>query len=154
MLILSPSGDIAAGFVLGGLFSDAFPAPSSSADEHVCVYPDGAVIRYHHQRQHLEVRGVKTALIQATEYCTIDCPEITTTGNLTVGGDLIVKGSGTVHQLLSYQGGMAGQGGGAGTVISGTIQHQGGALSSNGVALDAHVHAGVQTGGDQSGGLQ
>ena len=79
-------------------------------------------------------------LINAPGGTTITTPETINTGKLTTQG------------LLTYQSGMAGTGGGAGTSITGTINHSGGSLSSNGIALDTHHHSGVVPGGGLSGG--
>lgn len=141
-VVISPSGDPSTGFAMVGLFSDANPAPSSSPDEHVRDYPDGARIAYNHATGALSATGIKTAMVQADEKCTIDCPENEITGNL------LVKGTLTSEGLLTYKAGMAGQGGaGGGTTISGPINHTGnltnsGMVSSNGVALSTHTHPG------------
>ena len=66
-VLFSPSGNPATGVVLVGLFSDAHPAPSSSPDEHVRDYPDGARITYNHATGALSATGIKTALVQAAE---------------------------------------------------------------------------------------
>lgn len=64
----------------------------------------------------------------------ITTPNTLNTGTLTTEG------------LFTYQAGMTGSGGGAGTSISGYMTHGGGNLSSNGVTLHTHTHSGVQTG--------
>lgn len=63
-------------------------------------------------------------------------------------------GKTTSQGLLTYQAGMAGTGGGAGTSISGPITHTSGDLSSNGIVLHTHTHSGVQPGGGSTGGPQ
>lgn len=90
-------------------------------------------------------------LINAPGGTTITTPATTNTGTLTTQG------------LLTYQAGMAGTGGGAGTVITGTVTRigdtnqsgsliqVGGALSSNGVVLETHIHSGVAPGGGNTG---
>ncbi len=53
----------------------------------------------------------------------------------------------TTEGLLTYQGGMAGSGGG-GTAITGNITHSGGAITSLGKKIDGgHTHGGVASGG-------
>lgn len=148
-LLISPSGDPATGVVLVGLFSDTHPALSSSPDEYLRVYPDGARITYNHATGALSATGIKTAVVEASEKCTVDCPESEFTGNVTITGNLTVKGTATIMQLLTYLAGMAGKGGGSGggTTITGPINHHGdftntGSVSSNGIVLDTHTHSG------------
>lgn len=134
-LLLSQSGDPATGVVLVGLFSEGHPAPSNSPDEHVRIYPDGACIRYNHADSVLEATGIKTALIQATEKCTVDCP------NSEFTGDLLVRGT------LTYLSGLNNAGTGTGATISGPINHEGdlnntGSIVSNGTVLHTHTHLG------------
>jgi len=161
-VLLSPSGDMASAVALMGLASDEYPLPSDNPDEWVRRFPDGAVVRYHHGDSALTVTGIKTATVQADEHVTVDCPESTFTGNvtikgkLTVMGDALFKAKATVQKLFSYLAGMSGQGGSDGgeTSITGTIRHTEGALSSNGVVLHTHTHGGVEHGNDNTGGPQ
>jgi phage baseplate assembly protein V len=145
-VLLSPSGDTTTGLVLVGLFSDHHPAPSSSPDEHLTVYPDGARVRYNHATHALEVTGIATALVQAAEHVTVDCPQSTFTGDVHIQGNLTVSGETLLKSLLTYLAGLSGQGGANGrTIIQGQIDHQGdfantGSLSSNGVVLGKHKH--------------
>ncbi|TCP13769.1 phage baseplate assembly protein V [Crenobacter luteus] len=140
-MLFSPSGDPATAVVLVGLFSDAHPAPSSSPDEHLRTYPDGARILYNHATGALEATGIKTALVQAAEKCIVDCPESEFTGNVLVRG------------TLTYLGGLNNAGMGTGATISGPIDHDGdyqhqgtfnntGSVVSNGVTLHTHSHPG------------
>lgn len=146
VLLLCPSGEPAAGIVITGVYTTAHDQPSASADEHVTDYPDGARIAYNHTSGGLTVTGIKTARVEACEHVTVDCPENTITGNV------LIKGTLTVQKLLTYQAGLSGQGGGAGTTISGPITQSDGNLSSNGVVLHTHTHpgdSGGTTGGPQ-----
>lgn len=134
-VLLSPSGEPTTGFALVGLFSDAHPAPSTSPDEHVRIYPDGVCIRYNHADSVLEATGIKTALIQASEKCKVDCP------NSEFMGDVLVRGT------LTYLSGLNNAGTGSGATISGPINHEGdlnntGRITSNGIELHTHTHPG------------
>lgn len=159
-VLLSPSGDMASAVALMGLASDEYPLPSDNPDEWVRRFPDGAVVRYHHGDNALTVTGIKTATVQAAEHVTVDCPQTTFTGNVTIKGTLTVLGNAlfkaraTVQKLFSYLAGMAGKNGDAGgeTTIEGTIRHTNGELSSNGVVLDRHDHGEVERGNDRTGG--
>ena len=138
--MLSPGGDTAAGFVLVGLYSTANPAPEATGDAQSTTYPDGAVIRYDHAAHALSATlpGGGTADITApagvTVYSsaiTLDAPQTTTTGALTVQG------------LLTFQGGMAGSGSGAGAtaVITGGITATED-VKAGGISLINHTHPG------------
>lgn len=147
-IVLSPSGVLENGIVFYGLNSDDRPAPSDNADEHVTVYPDGARTTYNHASGALTINGIKTATVQAAEHVTVDCPESTFTGNV------LIKGTLTVDDLLTYLNGIAGSGGSAGNGnrITGDFLHQDGVLSSNGIVLHLHVHGGIQPGGNNTDG--
>lgn len=142
-IVLSPSGETAAGMVLCGLAGNAYPSPSGSAGETVTLYPDGAIVKYKHDSSAMEITGIKTGYVQAAEKITIDCPQTTTKGALTVEG------------LFTYMAGMVGAGGGAGgsgTRITGPIEHVGeytntGSVVSNGVNLSEHDHDDLTSGG-------
>lgn len=129
-LVLSPSGEVANGVVLCGMASTQFASPSQSADDTVIRFPDGAVVQYNHASGGLNISGIKTVVMQVGQSILFDTPEATFTGKVTAQG------------LLTYQSGMAGGNskGGAAATIEGDVVHQGGSLSSNGVALDGHTH--------------
>lgn len=84
-----------------------------------------------------------TAVIHASTSITLDSPQTTCTGKLTVEG------------LLTYQAGMAGSGGaGAAAAITGSIAVTGGNVTADGIDLKTHVHSGVQTGSGNTGAPQ
>lgn len=142
VLILAPSGDLACAVVLPALYTDARPAPSSNPSQHVIRYPDGATFSYDHATGQADISGVTLVTVHATGAVVIDAPATTVTGTLTVEG------------LLTYQSGLAGTGGGAGTTITGNITQSGGQITSNGIALATHTHGGVQPGGSSTGAPQ
>ncbi len=159
-VLLSPSGVTENGVVLVGIFSDAAPSPSHSPDEHVRTYPDGARIAYDHASGALTVTGIKTALVEATQLVTVDCPSTIFTGDVLIKGNLTVDMNTLAKGLLTYLAGMAGDGGEGGkTVIRGPITHQGsydhqgtwhhggGSIISDQVVQDGHLHH------DSMGGL-
>jgi phage baseplate assembly protein V len=134
-------GDTAAGYVITGLNSAGNPPPSTSADEDVKLYPDGARIIYNHAAGALTATGIKTARLQAADLTEVDCPQTIFTGAVTVQG------------LFTYQAGMSGKNGkGNNTSIQGDLTHTSGNLSSNGVVVHTHTHAGVQRGGSSTDG--
>ncbi|AOR65105.1 phage baseplate assembly protein V [Pectobacterium wasabiae] len=139
VLILSIGGELDTAFVLPGIYSDANPAPSASADAYHVSFPDGAVIEYEPATGALTVNGIKTADITASESLiatvplvtvrastriTLDTPEVVCTNKL-ITGTLEVQKGGTMR---------------------GTVQHSGGAFTSNGVQVDNHGHGGIMPG--------
>jgi phage baseplate assembly protein V len=140
VLLLSPSGEPAAGIVLTGIFCTAHAAPSASASEHVIDYPDGARIAYDHASGALTASGIQTATIQAAVSITLDTPLVHCTGEL------------IVDDLLTYGNGIAGTGGENDNIITGDFTHTTGNLSSNGIVLHTHTHTGVLPGGSNTGG--
>jgi phage baseplate assembly protein V len=138
VMLVSPNGDLSAGTAIVGLYSDAHPSPSSSPDEHVVNYPDGARTTYNHATGDLRLTGIRTVTVQAAEHLTIECPDSDVMGNL------------VVHGLLTYKAGLAGHGGTVGNTITGPLIQVDGELSSNGVVLETHVH--TNSGGNGTGG--
>jgi len=143
VLILALGGELDTAFVLPGIFSDDFPAPSASADALHITFPDGAALEYEPATGALSVTGIKTADVQASESITastkvvmvkaaknitLDTPEVICTNKLTTG-TLEVKQGGT---------------------MTGNITHTGGSITSNGVVVHTHTHGGVQTGGGKT----
>ncbi|WP_417761720.1 phage baseplate assembly protein V [Shewanella sp.] len=138
VLLLSLSGDVTNAYVLQALNCDAFPEPDDHPTRHRTVYPDGAVIEYDPEASALTAKGIKTALVNASEQVTIDTPNADFTGNLTVAKKL------TVNQ---------------GAAIKGAIDHQGkltnkGGANIDGIEFGGHKHGGVQSGGSMTGGPQ
>ena len=66
---------------------------------------------------------------------TIDCPQTTITGALTVQGGLTVSG-------------------GNGATVHGNINTQGGDISADNISLKSHVHGNVQNGGGTTSSAQ
>ncbi len=121
---------------------------SSSPELCVLVWPDSARLTYDHAAGALSATGIKTALVQAADKCTVDCPLTEFTGDVQIRGNLTVDGEALVKSLMSYMAGLSGQNGEGGqTVIEGDIQHRGtlsntGRIESNGVGVDDHEHPG------------
>ncbi|WFW78560.1 phage baseplate assembly protein V [Citrobacter braakii] len=147
VLILAIGGELDTAFVLPGIFSDDYPAPSASPDALHVAFPDGAVIEYEPESGSLTVSGIKTAdvtasesitatvplvLVKAETRITLDTPEVVCTNKLTTG-TLEVKKGGT---------------------MSGNIEHTGGKFTSNGVQVDDHDHGGVEPGGNWTKGVK
>jgi len=144
VLLLSLGGELDTGFVLPGIYSDDFPAPSASPQAYHVSFSDGAVLEYEPETGALTVSGVQTAdisaatsisatapnvTVTASSKITLDTPEVVCTNKLTTGSLEVKKGG----------------------AMKGNISHSGGAFTSNGVQVDTHTHGGVQTGGGNTG---
>ncbi|GKV97329.1 baseplate assembly protein [Pectobacterium carotovorum subsp. carotovorum] len=135
VLILSIGGELDTAFVLPGIYSDANPAPSASADAYHVSFPDGAIIEYEPATGALTVSGIKTADITASESITATVPLVTVRAStrITLDTPEVVCTNKLITGTLEVQ-----QGG----TMSGNIEHSGGSLSSNGKVLHTHKHPG------------
>lgn len=153
VVVAAPSGELGNAVILGCMYQDAHPEPGDSTDVQRTVYKDGTVVEYDRQAHQYKIDVsasggnvlviCKTATVQAAEAVTIDAPDTTCTGNL------------TVQKRLSYMGGMVGRNsqGGAAASISGGVKFDGGELTHNGANVgSSHTHSGVESGNSSTGG--
>jgi phage baseplate assembly protein V len=89
-LVLAPSGDLAAGWVMVGGPSEAHPAPSTSPNVHRTQYPDGTVIDYDHQSHALTI-----SLGSGTQ--TINGQKVTFNADFEVNGASTLNGATAVY---------------------------------------------------------
>lgn len=129
-LCLGGNTDVA--FIGGSLYSDDNPAPGASRNEMVVTAPDGATFRYDAEVGALQVKGIQSAVVEASVKITLDTPEVECT-NLLTTKNLNVTEGGEMH---------------------GDITHTGGAFTSNGVQVDDHDHGEVERGGDWTVGTK
>lgn len=129
-LCLGGNTDVA--FIGGSLYSADNPAPGASRNEMVVTAPDGAKFRYDAEVGALQVKGIKSAVVEASVKVTLDTPEVECT-NLLTTKNLNVTEGGEMH---------------------GDITHTGGAFTSNGVQVDDHNHGEVERGGDWTVGTK
>ncbi|CAM3472127.1 Baseplate assembly protein V [Xenorhabdus nematophila F1] len=145
VLLLSIGGELTTAFVLPAIFSDEFPAPSTSPEATHIKFPDGAVMEYEPQSGALTVTGIKTATVTASDSVHITAPEITCVASTRITLDtpeVICTQLMSTGNLIVRKGGK----------MTGNIEHTGGTFSSNGVVVDSHKHTGIRSGGDTSGG--
>ena len=81
VLILAPSGELAKGIVVAGVYRSEHPAPESDPDKHAIHYSDGAVIEYDRSAHRL-----KAELPEGGE------AEVTADGGVTITGDVMITG--------------------------------------------------------------
>lgn len=124
VVLLSPSGQLANGVVITGLFSDSIPANGNRAGLHRRTYRDGAVIEYdstaHHLRAVLPAAG--TTELVSLGGIHIEGP-ITHIGDYTQTGDQHITGTVTVSEDVV----------------------------ADGISLVSHKHTGVTPGGGTTG---
>lgn len=139
VVVLAPYGDPAQAIVLPSIYQDNHPAPASSKDVEHTVFPDGTTVDYNSATNTLNVTvagsskvivNCKEATINASTSVTLNSPQTTCKGKLTVEG------------LLTYMAGMVGSGGsGASAQITGDVAFGGGNLTHNGKNVGStHTH--------------
>ena len=143
VLVLSLGGELETAFVLPGVFSDAHPAPSASAQAAHIAFPDGAVLEYEPATGALKAVGIKSATIEAAERITLTAPNITciASGKITLDApEVECTRQLTTGTIAIHQGGST----------TGDLNHTGGSISSNGIVVHTHTHGGVQNGRGQT----
>lgn len=121
-LCLGGNTDVA--FIGGSLYSDDNPAPGASRNEMAVTAPDGATFRYDAEAGALQVKGIKSAVIEALVKIKLDTPEVECTNLLTTKNINVTEGG----------------------EMRGNFNHTSGAFKSNGVQVDDHYHGAVERG--------
>ncbi|MGY2155762.1 phage baseplate assembly protein V [Pseudomonas tolaasii] len=124
VILFSPSGQLANGIVVTGVYSEHIPANANRAGLHRRTYADGTVIEYDSMAHHLNATladGGTTNLISRGG--------INLVGDITHQGDYFQTGNQTVTGRVDV-----------------SID-----VVAAGVSLVKHPHTGVKAGGDQSG---
>ena len=145
VLIFSLGGELNAAFILPGIFSDTFPAPSASAEALHFAFSDGAVIEYKPATGALKAVGMKTATVKASESITAETKVVMVNAatKITLNTPTVECTNALITKTLKVTGGGS---------LSGDVTHTGGKLTSNGVAVDDHNHGGVYRGDDNTVG--
>lgn len=136
VLVLSPDGELAAGFILPAVYTQAAPAPSTNPAIHRVTYRDGGVVEYDTAAHRLTVSGVAQVVINGSASVTVTAPAVTVNGNFFVNGNTTLNGA--FAQGIGTNGGNA--------VMAGPVQVASDVIAS-GVSLTTHTHGGVDTGG-------
>jgi len=154
VIVFSPDGDLTRGRILAGLYSEDSPAPEESHTVNAIHYPDGAVVRYDFAAHALSavLPAGSSALVKADQV-TADTPITTCTGDVTIEGNLLVKGASNLQNGLAVKGGE----GGAAVVIEGDMKSTGdfsteGDVMAGDISLKKHRTSGVLRGGEESQG--
>ena len=126
VVLLSLGGNLETAFALPAVYSNQFAPPSTSADACVTEHPDGGWFEYEPATGRWYIRGIKSMVIEAADNITLKTSEFVLEADRT--------------RINSE------------VVINGGVTQGGGAMSSNGIVVDAHQHTGVLKGGDTTGG--
>lgn len=126
-LLLDARGEV--GVVLGAIFSGRDLPPVNSVDKHYVRFGDGGQVEYDRATGKLTVVAMGAAEVTAggpvtvhAPSVTLDAPQTTCTGNLTIAGH------------LTYQGGMSGSGGsGTAAAIDGDVRVDGSITASGSI---------------------
>lgn len=95
-LVLSPGGDMAAGWVVVGSASEAHPSPSDSASLHRTRYPDGTLIDYDHADHTL------TIVMAPGGVASIGAQQINLSADLVnIGGMVAITGPSLTHNGIN-----------------------------------------------------
>lgn len=97
-LVLSPGGDMAAGWVLVGAPSTANPAPSDSPDTQLTQYPDGTAVQYNHAEHTLHVQLCESGTASIT------ASSITLNGSVSVLGPSLTHNGKNVGDTHTHSG--------------------------------------------------
>jgi len=154
-LVLAQGGDPAQAVFLPGIYQDDFPAPVATKDREHILFPDGSTVDYNSATNTLRVDvaaggnvivnckhvtvNTEDATVNASDHLTVDSPQSTFTGKVTVQG------------LLTYTAGMMGSGTGPGgkaaqisgplALVSGAgITTDGGDIVAGAISLQGHTH--------------
>lgn len=107
VVIFSPGGDMAAAVVLTGIYQAAYPAPSDGAGVWHAVFPDGAVLKYDHEAQHLTANLPGSAEITAVSGITINA-DTTINGSVAFNGNSVTHNGKNIGDDHGHSGVMAG----------------------------------------------
>ncbi len=118
VLVLSPAGRMAAGWVLPAGYTGEAPAPAAEAHVHRTVYPDGAVAEYDAEAHVLTLSLPAGAAVRVAG-------DVEVAGDLTVSGDVAATGD------VMAEGGVA----------AAAVDDAGGSLSDLRGKYNAHTHA-------------
>lgn len=142
VMVFAPSGELADAVVGPSIFQDLHPAPASSGDQEHIVFPDGTTVDYNSASNTLTVTvagsgnvviNCKNATVNADTGVTLNTPETTCTGNLTVAKNFTMGGTGSK------------------ATITGDVEIIGSSLTHNGKNVGStHTHGGIQPGGSST----
>ncbi|MCK0743566.1 phage baseplate assembly protein V [Chromohalobacter nigrandesensis] len=154
VVLSSPSGDPAQAVITGMLYSSALPSPSDNPDLDLIEFEDGTRFQYDSADHVIKIHCVGDIVVENAKSITVNTG---TTLDITAGGDATLKaptvtvdspqstftGAVTIQGPLTYQGGMTGSGGsGAAASISGGVRVTDGDITADDISVKYHDHDG------------
>ncbi|MEC8887362.1 MAG: phage baseplate assembly protein V [Pseudomonadota bacterium] len=154
VIVLSVSGDLSQGVIIAAIAQDQFADVAQDAHPKI-QFSDGTIVRYDKSNHTLTVDASASsstvhvlcdqAQVVAASQVTIDTPQTTITGDVTIQKNLNV----TINTNVGGSLGVTGD-----STISGSANFTGGAVTHQGKNIGAsHTHSGVDAGGDNTGGV-
>ena len=145
VLVLSPSGELGAGFVLCGIFSNANPANSSDQNIHRTTYSDGTIVEYDRESHTLNInQSASGSSLTVT---------VNGNANLSVTGNVLVEADGnatvSAGSLSTVEAGTRITLTAPAVQINSTVTVTGDVVA-DGISLKTHRHGGVQGGPGQT----
>lgn len=122
VIVLAPSGELASGVVLSGIYRDSFPAPSTDPAITLIQFPDGSRV------VHDPANG--SIYVEASQSATVKAPAITLDGPVQITGTLTVDGETSLNANTSIGGNLD---------VSGNI-NGGGSILAAGANSNHHSH--------------
>jgi len=156
VVVISPSGELAAGVVLpGGIYKQDRPANGDKETIFRTTYADGTVSEYDREShvQSLKIPTKGKVVVRVGDTASTEITESQITHQLNGGGKIEITADGV--KITSGETSLNIVSGGI--IIKGAITATGsltqfkGPLKSNGVTLHSHTHGGVTTGSGASG---
>ncbi|WP_076461582.1 phage baseplate assembly protein V [Marinobacterium stanieri] len=88
VVLACPSGDPAQAAIIGMLYTQSLDRPSADPDVDLIEFEDGTRLEYNSHSHHLNAECVGDVTIVSPTHVTIDCPDSTLTGKLTVNNNI------------------------------------------------------------------
>lgn len=118
-----PNGD-EEGYVLGSFYSDQDVPPAGDQGDAILWVTNGMRIRVNRDERSVSVTGARTLTAEASESASVTAPIVELVGNVTIKGDLTVTGRSMLQEGATIEG----------------------------IDFGSHVHGGVESGPDTTGG--
>lgn len=134
VVVLSPSGEMNAAFIVASFYTNAFPAPASSADIEHTIYRDGTVVEYDTKAHKLTAKVCGDVVL-----------DITGSLSVTSGSDVTIEASGAVSIKGSSIKLDAPVTATSTVNADDKIKSESDVLAGN-ISLKSHKHMGVQSG--------